>query len=82
MAKAQTAIRPGSPRPFGAAWSGEGVNFAVYSAHAERIDLCLFDEGVGEARDVLALPGRCCWTRWRSTWSARSGPIRRSTTPT
>jgi len=58
MSKAQTAIRPGSPRPFGAAWSGEGVNFAVYSAHAERIDLCLFDEGVGEARDVLALPGR------------------------
>ena len=36
---------PGKPHPFGATWDGEGVNFALFSAHAERVDLCLFDEG-------------------------------------
>jgi glycogen operon protein len=36
-------LLPGSPYPLGARSDGIGVNFAVYSAHAERIDLCLFD---------------------------------------
>ncbi|MBV9252459.1 MAG: glycogen debranching protein GlgX, partial [Acetobacteraceae bacterium] len=31
------------PYPLGAAWDGLGVNFAVFSAHATRIDLCLFE---------------------------------------
>ena len=38
-----TAVWPGSPQPIGAHWDGEGVNFAVFSAHAEDVDLCLFD---------------------------------------
>jgi isoamylase len=33
----------GSPYPLGATFDGMGVNFAVFSAHAERIELCLFD---------------------------------------
>ena len=33
---------PGRPWPMGASFDGEGVNFAVFSAHAERIELCLF----------------------------------------
>ena len=36
-------ILPGSPHPLGATFDGEGVNFAVYSANADRIELCLFD---------------------------------------
>lgn len=36
-------IWPGRPSPLGATWDGKGVNFAVFSAHATRIDLCLFD---------------------------------------
>ncbi len=36
-------LEPGSPYPLGAVWDGLGVNFAVFSAHAERIDLCVFD---------------------------------------
>ena len=36
-------LTPGSPYPLGATWDGLGTNFAVFSAHAERIDLCLFD---------------------------------------
>ena len=38
-----TAVWPGTPFPRGANWDGEGVNFALYSEHAERVELCLFD---------------------------------------
>ncbi|UCH54434.1 MAG: glycogen debranching protein GlgX, partial [Pseudomonadota bacterium] len=37
------AVWPGRPYPMGATWDGEGVNFAIFSEHAEKIDLCLFD---------------------------------------
>src|ERR1039457_1849108 len=33
----------GKPYPLGATWTGEGVNFAIYSEHATWVDLCLFD---------------------------------------
>ena len=33
----------GKPYPLGATWTGEGVNFAIYSEHATGVDLCLFD---------------------------------------
>jgi glycogen operon protein len=36
-------VWPGQPRPLGATWDGEGVNFAVFSAHATGVELCLFD---------------------------------------
>ncbi len=36
---------PGNPYPLGATWDGRGVNFAVYSEKAEKMELCLFDEG-------------------------------------
>jgi len=36
-------IQPGRPTPLGAVWDGLGVNFAVFSANATRIQLCLFD---------------------------------------
>jgi isoamylase len=36
-------IWPGTPYPLGATWNGLGVNFAVYSEHATRVELCLFD---------------------------------------
>ena len=36
------AISPGRPWPMGANFDGEGVNFALFSAHAERVELCLF----------------------------------------
>lgn len=37
-------ILPGLPYPQGATWDGTGVNFAIYSENAKRVDLCLFDE--------------------------------------
>jgi isoamylase len=37
------AVWPGNPYPLGATWDGEGVNFALFSEHAEKVELCLFD---------------------------------------
>lgn len=46
-------IQSGLPYPLGATWDGLGVNFAVFSANATRIDLCLFDaKGRKEVRRV------------------------------
>jgi glycogen operon protein len=39
-------LLPGKAYPLGATWDGLGINFAVFSSHAERVDLCLF-EGTG-----------------------------------
>jgi isoamylase len=36
--------REGLPYPLGATWDGEGVNFALFSANATRVEVCLFDE--------------------------------------
>jgi glycogen operon protein len=33
----------GRPHPLGATWDGAGVNFALFSKHAERVEVCLFD---------------------------------------
>lgn len=44
MNGALTAVWPGQPYPLGASWDGEGVNFALFSEHAEKVELCLFDQ--------------------------------------
>jgi isoamylase len=38
-----SAVWPGRPYPQGATWDGQGVNFALFSEHATRVELCLFD---------------------------------------
>ena len=38
-----TAVWPGRPNPRGATWDGEGVNFALFSEHATRVELCILD---------------------------------------
>ncbi len=38
-----SAVWPGTPFKRGATWDGEGVNFAIFSEYAERVELCLFD---------------------------------------
>jgi isoamylase len=47
--------QPGAPYPLGATWDGQGVNFALFSEHASRVDLCLFDsaDSQAESRRVL-----------------------------
>jgi len=36
-------VWPGNSYPLGATWDGKGVNFALFSEHATRVELCLFD---------------------------------------
>ena len=55
MAQPLQLIR-GSPYPLGTTWDGLGVNFAVFSARAERIDLCLFDPSGRREIAQLMLP--------------------------
>ena len=38
-----TTVWRGEPYPRGATWDGVGVNFALFSEHAERVELCIFD---------------------------------------
>ncbi|HEX6119059.1 MAG TPA: glycogen debranching protein GlgX [Dongiaceae bacterium] len=52
----RTRIWPGQPYPLGATWDGKGVNFALFSAHAERVELCLFDAAGVREIDRVALP--------------------------
>jgi glycogen operon protein len=40
---------PGQPYPLGATWDGSGVNFALFSEFAERVELCLFDSAYGQS---------------------------------
>jgi isoamylase len=39
----RAGVLPGRPYPLGATWNGAGVNFALFSEHAEKVELCLFD---------------------------------------
>ena len=50
-----TALSEGTPYPLGATSDGAGVNFALFSAHATRVELCLFDPD-GEEQQRLTLP--------------------------
>ncbi len=49
-------IRPGSPFPLGATWDRRGTNFAIFSANAEKIELCLFDQYGRREVERIALP--------------------------
>jgi isoamylase len=50
------ALTAGSPYPLGATSDGLGINFAVFSAHAERMDLCLFEPSGRREIARLTLP--------------------------
>ena len=47
---------PGLPYPLGVTWDGKGVNVAVFSLHAEKIELCLFDASGERETARLSLP--------------------------
>jgi isoamylase len=51
-------IDDGSPAPLGATFDGKGVNFALFSANATRVELCLFDAQGRRETDRVALPRR------------------------
>ncbi|MCF3936580.1 glycogen debranching protein GlgX [Acuticoccus sp. M5D2P5] len=49
-------IEPGSPSPLGASWDGSGTNFAIFSANATKIELCLYDASGRRETDRIPLP--------------------------
>jgi glycogen operon protein len=53
-----TAVWRGAPYPVGATWDGEGVNFALFSEHAEKVELCLFDAAGRRERQRIELRER------------------------
>jgi isoamylase len=67
-------INAGSPRPLGATWTEQGVNFALYSSNATRVELCLFDaQGVAEVARC-DLPGRTAEVWHGLVATPRAGP--------
>jgi glycogen operon protein len=78
---------PGSAYPLGATYDGSGTNFAIYAENADRVELCLFDEGNNEIRLRLAEitafthhaylpdvhPGQRYGYRVHGPWSPRDG---------
>ncbi|MCK0168465.1 glycogen debranching protein GlgX [Jannaschia sp. S6380] len=47
-------LLPGTGTRLGATWDGAGTNFALFSAHAEKVELCLFNPS--GRREVARIP--------------------------
>lgn len=56
MKKIRSAVSGGAPYPLGATWDGSGVNFALFSAHATKVELCLFDQSGRRELERVTLP--------------------------
>jgi glycogen operon protein len=56
MGKQRSRIAEGHPFPLGATWDGLGVNFALFSAHATKVELCLFDDQGKTEIERIELP--------------------------
>jgi isoamylase len=52
----KSRVREGRPHPRGATWTGLGVNFAIFSAHATKVELCLFDDRAEREIERIELP--------------------------
>ncbi|MFC5696255.1 glycogen debranching protein GlgX [Pseudomonas sp. GCM10022186] len=49
-------VSEGHPFPLGATWDGLGVNFSIFSAHATKVELCLFDASGETELERIELP--------------------------
>ena len=49
-------VEEGKPTPLGASWDGLGVNFALFSVHATKVELCIFNEDGTEELERIELP--------------------------
>ena len=52
----KSRLREGLPAPLGATWTGLGVNFALFSANATKVELCLFDAAGETEIERIELP--------------------------
>jgi isoamylase len=56
LAVRKNRIKEGTPFPRGAAWDGTGTNFATFSAHATKVEVCIFDDTGQRELQRIALP--------------------------
>jgi len=56
--RASNHVSAGAPHPLGATWDGRGTNFALFSASATKVELCLFDRDGKRETERIALPER------------------------
>src|SRR5512146_875553 len=54
--RASNHVTAGAPHPLGATWDGLGVNFALFSANATKVELCLFDKDGRRELERIELP--------------------------
>jgi len=52
----RSRVLEGRPYPLGATWDGRGVNFALFSAHATKVELCLFNHFSEKETERIELP--------------------------
>jgi glycogen operon protein len=52
----KSRLSEGSPFPLGATWNGLGVNFSLFSAHATKVELCIFDDRGETEVERIELP--------------------------
>src|SRR5438270_8919549 len=52
----RSRVREGRTYPLGATWDGLGVNFALFSAHARKVELCLFDNTGSREIERIEVP--------------------------
>jgi len=75
IASIPSKLERGNPYPLGATWDGLGINFAVFSSNAERMDLCLFDPSGRREIAQIAMP-ECTDEVWHGYLpNARAGLI-------
>ena len=55
MNHSKSTVWRGQPQPLGANWDGEGVNFALFSERADRVELCLFDSRTRRETERIAM---------------------------
>ena len=56
MADGTIKVKEGLPYPRGVHWDGKGTNFALFSAHATKVEVCLFDSSGKTETARIELP--------------------------
>ena len=56
--RSDRGVAAGAPHPLGATWDGRGTNFALFSANATKVELCLFDKHSRREIERIILPER------------------------
>jgi glycogen operon protein len=56
--RASNHVAAGAPHPLGATWDGRGTNFALFSANATKVELCLFDRDGRREIERIVVPER------------------------